>query len=162
MSSAQSPPRRIRSSRAYSFSSVKKLRRRIWERKKMRRSSCCAPAGRCAARRLSNGGNPALRTRPTPRHGREAAPVDPGLDVPARQGADVRQMLLDEPPVRPQELGQVDLGVVNQKTEPLADELLGHEHQRALAQVVGPGLERQSDHAYAALAARQDLGDGMV
>src|SRR5262245_53110180 len=87
---------------------------------------------------------------------------DDRLDVAAQERTDVWQVLLDEPPVRPEELGQVDLGVVDQKAEPLADELLGHEHQRALAQVIGPGLEGQSDHADPPLAARQNLGDGMV
>ena len=47
----------------------------------------------------------------------------------------------------PSRLRQVHLGVVDQQLQALADELLGQRHQRAFAQVVGAGLERQADHA---------------
>ena len=52
--------------------------------------------------------------------------------------------------------------VVDQQREALADEMLGQQNQRAFAQVVGAGLEGESYHADAALAACQHLGDRVV
>src|SRR5215510_11038659 len=66
-------------------------------------------------------------------HDEDIRLVDHRLAVAAQERADVGQVLLDEAPVCPQQLGEMHLGVVNQKAESLADELLGHEHQRALA-----------------------------
>ena len=57
----------------------------------------------------------------------------------------------------PSKLRQVHLGVVDGQLHALADELLGQRDQRAFAQVVGAGLERQADEADAALAGGQHL-----
>ena len=53
-------------------------------------------------------------------------------------------------------------GSYTSSAQPLADELLGDQHQRAFAQVVGAGLEGEPDHADAPLAAREHLGDRVI
>src|SRR5690349_18539537 len=75
---------------------------------------------------------------------------DHALDVFTHERPDMRDMLLDEPPVRPEQPRQVHLRVVHEQTQPFADELLRDQDERALAQIVGSGLERQPDHPHAA------------
>src|SRR5229473_3023542 len=85
-----------------------------------------------------------------------------GLDGFAHKGSDVRDMLLDEPPVRSKQPRQVHLRVVHEQAQSFADELLCDQHQRALAQIVGPGLERQADHPHAAAPGGKHFGNGML
>src|SRR5690349_12241921 len=61
--------------------------------------------------------------------------ADHALDVFAHERPDMRDMLLDEPPIRPEQPRQVHLGVVHEQTQSFADELLRDQHQRALAQI---------------------------
>ena len=88
--------------------------------------------------------------------------IDDGGQVVAKQRSDVGNVLLDEAPVRAEQPRQLHLGIVDQQLQALADEVLGQQDQRALAQIVGAGLERQADHSDAPLARCHHLGDRMV
>ena len=74
----------------------------------------------------------------------------------------MRNVLIDETAIRAKEARQMHLRIVDQQRQTLADEVLGQQHQRAFAQIVGPGLERQADHADPALARRHHLRDRMI
>ena len=56
----------------------------------------------------------------------------------------------------------MDLRVIDEEAQSLADQMLGDEHQRTLANVVGARLEREADQADAALARSEHLGDRAV
>ena len=68
----------------------------------------------------------------------------------------------DETAVRAEEIRQMHLGVEDQQTEALADEMLCQQDQRALTQIIGAWLERQSDHPDASLAGRHHFVDRML
>ena len=79
-----------------------------------------------------------------------------------QQRPDVGQMAVEEFLVRAQDSRQVDLGIVDLDRHALADQLLGERHHRALAQIVGAGLEAQADQADLAHSARQNALDRHV
>src|SRR5262244_1231730 len=66
---------------------------------------------------------------------------DDALDIAAHDRRNVRNVLLDETPVRAEQARQVHVRVVDEQVESLADELLGDRHQRTFAQIVGSRLE---------------------
>src|SRR5258706_11343500 len=88
--------------------------------------------------------------------------ADYALDFPAHERSDVRDMLLDEPPVRSEQPRQVHLRVVHEQVQSFADVLLCDLHQHALAQIVRSSLERKADHAHAAASRGKHFGYGML
>jgi hypothetical protein len=71
--------------------------------------------------------------------------VDGRAQILDQQAIDVGQMLLEEGAVAAVDAGQVDAGVVDGQREPLAQQALRQLEERALAQVVRAGLERQAE-----------------
>src|SRR5882724_7675281 len=95
-------------------------------------------------------------------HNEDVRLADYALDFLPHERSDVRDMLLDEPPVRSEQPRQVHLRVVHEQVQSFADELLSDLHQRALAQIVRSSLERKADHAHAAASRGKHFGYGML
>ena len=80
---------------------------------------------------------------------------DQRFGIRTEDRGDVRNGLFDVAAVRAHEARELHVGIVDLEVESLAQEALGEDDERALAQVVGAGLERESGHADGAPAARE-------
>ena len=81
--------------------------------------------------------------------------VDQALNAVAEQRRHVWNLLLDVLAVGTLEARHHHVRVVDAHVAPLADQRFHQRHHRALAQVIGVGLERQADHAHLLLACLQ-------
>ncbi len=96
------------------------------------------------------------------RHDHDLAVAQDLVQVGAQPLGQVRDLVLDEAAVRAQHALHVHVGVVQQHAVALADQRADHAQDGALAQVVGPGLEGQAEHADAPALEPLDEPDGLV
>lgn len=84
------------------------------------------------------------------------------VEVGDQQRGDVRDLRLDVFLVGPVDTRVFDVAVEDAQLVALADEHLGQLHQRAFAQIVGAGLERQAEQADLAGVVAGDEIEGLL
>src|SRR3990167_2887928 len=88
--------------------------------------------------------------------------IDYRIEVTVEQRGDMRNLRFDVVLVGAIDAGIFDVAVVDAQFEALADQHLGQLHQRALAQVVGAGLEAQAEQGDLALVVAGDDVEGVL
>ena len=92
----------------------------------------------------------------------QVAVVDHCVKVRVEQGRDVGDFRFDVVFVRTMNAGVFDVGVVDAQLEPFADQHFGQFNQRAFTQVIGTGLEAQTEQGDFAFVVAGDDVEGVL
>src|SRR5579885_1897426 len=86
----------------------------------------------------------------------------PGCQSGGEQPRQMRQVLHGEPPVAADQARELQIAVVDDELEALADQPLHQLDERALTQIVGVGLEGQPEDRHPAAAVARDHADDAI